>query len=376
MPRLFQAFFRLESSGAIMLFVCAILALILSNSPLSNHYNAIILETQVLHVTNEGFMTIFFLLVGLEIKYELCYGALNSLRKALLPGIAATGGMLVPALIYVSVNYNDAVSLKGWAIPTATDIAFSLGILTLLGSRIPVVLKIFLMALAIFDDLAAIVVIAVFYTDNISVLFLGLACLCVGVLILLNIKKVHQLSFYGLLGAGLWFCLFKSGIHPTLAGCILAFLVPLRSSSVVTQSPAYKLRHFLHPWVAFGILPLFAFANAGVSFLAISFNDLELPVVIGIFLGLVLGKPIGILGFCWLSVKLRLTQLPEKMRWFHLYAISILCGIGFTISLFIGTLAFGDYSSHLSSVKIGVLLGSFLSGLMAYVLLLKSNSRG
>ena len=376
MPVLLRKFFQLESASACILFACAILALALSNSPWNSYYEALIVKTQILHVTNEGLMTIFFLLVGLEIKYELFYGALNSFRKALLPGIAAAGGMLVPAFIYLLINYDHAISLQGWAIPTATDIAFSLGILTLLGSRIPATLKIFLMALAIFDDLAAIVVIAVFYTNNISILFLCLACLCVGILIILNIRKVHQLSVYCLLGAGLWFCLLKAGIHPTLAGGVLAFLIPLRSSSTLEHSPSYKLKHNLHPWVAFGILPLFAFANAGVSFLTTGFNDLELPVFFGILLGLFLGKPIGIFGFCWLSVKFRLAQLPKHVGWFDLFAISILCGIGFTISLFIGTLAFGDYSMHLNSVKIGVLLGSVLSGIVAYVLLLKGKSFG
>lgn len=363
-------FFKLDSASAFILFACAIVALILSNSPWHDYYVTFLVKMQILHLTNEGLMTIFFLLVGLEIKYELIYGALNTYRKALLPAIAAFGGMIAPALIYVAINYTNTVSLAGWAIPTATDIAFTLGILTLLGSRIPSSLRIFLMALAIFDDLAAIIVIAIFYTDNISIFYLALALLCIGVLIILNRRKVTQLTLYWVLGIVLWFCLFKAGIHPTLAGGVLAFLIPLRASSVIEPSPACRLKHCLHPWVAFGILPLFAFVNAGIPFLTNSFNDLEIPVVMGIFLGLFLGKQIGVFGFCWLFIKFRLAQLPESFRWSDLYALSILCGIGFTISLFIGTLAFGDYSMHLNSVKIGVLLASVLSGIVAYFLLL------
>ncbi|MBP9725871.1 MAG: Na+/H+ antiporter NhaA [Gammaproteobacteria bacterium] len=376
-------FIKLESSSAIILLAAAVFALILSNSPWHIYYDAIFhqpimvnffnfhFEIQILHLTDEGLMTIFFLLVGLEVKYELCYGALNSFSKALLPGIAAIGGMAVPAVIYIAINYGHEISLQGWAIPTATDIAFSLGVLALLGSRIPATLKIFLMALAIFDDLAAIIVIAIFYTSNLSFLFLGFAFVCVGILVVFNVKKVNHLFFYSILGIVLWFCLMKSGVHPTLAGGILAFLVPLHSSETLKKSPAYRLKHKLHAWVAFGVLPLFAFANAGVSFVTISPVDLEIPVILGIFCGLFFGKQIGVLGFCWLSVKCRLAELPENVRWRDIYAIAILCGIGFTISLFIGTLAFGDYSTHLDSVKIGVILGSLLSGVMGYVLLLR-----
>lgn len=373
MLKTIKNFIKLESSSACLLLFFTILALLLSNSPWSMYYNKLLhasigisllnipLKTQLLHLTNEGLMTLFFLLVGLEVKYELCYGALNSFSKACLPGVAALGGMLVPAVIYVAINYYHPISLQGWAIPTATDIAFSLGILTLLGSRIPTALKVFLMALAIFDDLAAIIVIAVFYTANVSFVFLGLACICIGILILMNRLKINQLFVYGILGIALWFCLMKAGIHPTLAGGVLAFLIPLRNTQ---DSPSCRLKHRLHPWVAFGILPLFAFANAGISFGTIAFADLEMPVVLGVFCGLFFGKQIGIFGFCWLTVKYRWAQLPEKVQWRDLYAISILCGIGFTISLFIGTLAFGDYSNHLDSVKIAVLLASFVSAVL------------
>lgn len=376
-----QNFIKLESASAFILLSCAALALILSNSPWNVYYDALLhhpvslnfynvqLKIQFLHLINEGLMTIFFLVVGLEIKYELFYGALNSFSKAFLPVIAAAGGMIAPALIYVAINYGHALSLQGWAIPTATDIAFSLGILTLLGSRIPSTLKIFLMALAIFDDLAAIIIIALFYTSQLSFLYLGGAVVCIGMLILLNRKKVDAFLFYGVLGIGVWFCFLKAGIHPTLAGGILAFLIPLRSSSTIELSLSYRLKQRLHPWVAFGILPLFAFANAGVSFFTITLNELEISVVLGILLGLFVGKPIGIFGFCWLSIKLRLAQLPENVRWFDLFAISILCGIGFTISLFIGALAFENHSTHLNSVKIGVILGSVLSGIVGYALL-------
>jgi NhaA family Na+:H+ antiporter len=274
----------------------------------------------------------------------------------LLPGIAAVGGMLVPALIYVVINYRHEISLQGWAIPTATDIAFSLGVLTVLGSRVPKSLKILLMALAIFDDLAAIIVIAVFYTSQISWVFLGLALLCVIFLVILNIKNIQRLSLYLLMGSLLWYCLTKAGIHSTLAGGILAFLIPAFS--------AQRLKYLLHPWVVFGILPLFAFANAGVSFMHISVADVEVPIVLGVFFGLFLGKQIGIFGLSWLAVKCRLCHLPEKLTWYHVYAMSVLCGIGFTMSLFIGTLAFGDYSGHLDSVKISVLLASVLSAVL------------
>jgi len=373
-------FIKLESSSAFILLFFTFLALFLSNSPWSIYYDKLVNEhisihflnlqfnTQLLHITNEGLMTIFFLLVGLEIKYELFYGALNSFSKALLPGVAAVGGMIVPAAIYVVINYSNHVSLKGWAIPTATDIAFTLGILTLLGSRIPTALKIFLLALAIFDDLAAIIVIAVFYTTNISFLYLEFAFICLVILIILNRVNVKQLIFYWVFGAGLWFCLMKSGIHPTLAGGVLAFLIPMRNRD---DNPSDRLKHSLHPWVAFGILPLFAFANAGVSFVTISLSDLEMSVVLGAFCGLFFGKQIGVFGFSWLALKCGWAQLPENVLWRDLYAISILCGVGFTISLFIGTLAFGDYSAHLDSVKIGVLLGSLLSGIIGYVLLLR-----
>lgn len=366
-----RKFFQLESASALILFACTLVALILSNSPWGRHYDLFLLKTHILHMTNEGLMSVFFLLVGLEIKYELFYGALNSVHKALLPGIAAVGGMLVPALIYVLLNQGDRLALQGWAVPSATDIAFSLGVLTLLGSRIPISLKIFLMALAIFDDLAAIVIIAVFYTEHIFISFLGWACMCIVALIFLNRKKVDSLIAYGVCGLGLWYCLFRAGVHPTLAGGILAFLMPLRSSIEIEKSSFLRLKYSLHPWVAFGILPLFALANAGIPFLAVDFNHLEVFVVLGIFLGLFLGKPLGIFGFCWLCVKFRLAQLPDHMRWFDLFALSVLCGMGFTISLFIGTLAFGDYDTHLLSVKLGVLLGTVFSGLLAYGLLLR-----
>lgn len=376
-----QKFIRLESASAWLLLAATILALFMSNSSWSEYYNSLLhytfalhfFDTQfnisLLHLTNEGLMAFFFLVVTLEIKYELCYGALNSFSKACLPGIAAIGGMVVPALIYIIINYRNAIALQGWAIPTATDIAFSLGVLTLLGTRIPSTLKIFLMALAIFDDLAAIMVIAVFYTEKISFLFLLLAGIIAGLLVILNVKKIKQLFPYSILGVCLWFCILKSGIHPTLAGGLLAFLIPLRSFTTIEQSPSYKLKHRLHPWVAFCILPLFAFTNAGVSLISISLNNIELPVILGILLGLFVGKPLGIFGFSWLSNKLHWVQLPANTRWRDLCALSFLCGIGFTISLFIGALAFDNYSTYLNSVKISVILGSLLSGFTGYILL-------
>lgn len=324
-------------------------------------------HTQLLHITNEGLMSIFFLLVGVEIKRELMEGELNTFQKAMLPAVSAVGGMLIPACLYFLFNFQHSIGLRGWAIPTATDIAFALGILTLLGSRVPNSLKIFLMALAIFDDLAAIMVIALFYTMQLSGLFLFLSGLCIALLALLNFFAITRLSVYVIMGLFLWYCLMKAGIHATLAGGILAAFIPLR---VACDQPAKKLQHILHPWVSFAILPIFAFANAGVSLVDFSASALEWPVVCGVFFGLFVGKQIGIFVFTGIAVKCRWACLPIGVRWRQVYAMSVLCGIGFTVSLFIGTLAFGDYSSHLGSVKIGVLSASFLSGLLGSLLLL------
>jgi NhaA family Na+:H+ antiporter len=368
--------------SAKLLLSVTILALFVSNSPfrsyydsffhasIFNHFNALPFQVNLSLVINDGLMTIFFLIVGLEIKYELLSGALNSLHKATLPGISAIGGMAIPAVIYAFINRHDSTMLRGWAAPMATDIAFSLSVLSLLGSKIPSTLKTFLTALAILDDLAAIIIIAIFYTDQISVIFLGLALACLLILFTLNKSGVTSLSVYSLIGFILWVFLFKSGIHPTLAGVGIALMVPLKNKKKL-RSPLKKLQHTLHPWVALGILPLFAFANAGVSVLHLGQAHLHVSIILGILFGLFLGKQLGIFGAAWLAVQLGIATLPDRVRWNELYAVAIICGIGFTISLFIGTLAFSDDAeSYLNSLKIGVLTGSVLSGIVGYLLLL------
>lgn len=377
-----REFIKLETMGANLLLGATILALVLSNSPWHSYYEKTFhnsfsihlatwqFKTDALFIINEILMSIFFLVVGLEIKYELLQGTLNSLSKALLPGFAALGGMAIPALIYIGFNHHNVLNLRGWAIPTATDIAFALGVLSLLGNRVSVELKTFLTALAIFDDLAAIIIIAIFYTAHLSFLFLGLALLCLGGLFILNLKKINSLFLYCVMGFILWACLFNAGVHPTIAGVALALLIPLDHSKSHRPSPSKRLKNFLHPVVAVGILPLFAFANAGISFFDLSISSLHFSIAIGILVSLFFGKQVGVFGASWLAVKLRIAQLPNKVRWDELYGISIICGIGFTISLFIGALAFEEYSiDYINSVKIGVLCGSLLSGVAGYLLL-------
>ena len=377
-----REFIKLETMGANLLLGATILALVLSNSPWQDYYEKIFQEsfsiqlgswqfkTNFLFLINEGLMSFFFLVVGLEIKYELAQGVLNSLPRALLPGFAALGGMIIPALIYTVFNYHSVENLRGWAIPTATDIAFSLGVLSLLGNRVSVELKTFLTALAIFDDLAAIIIIALFYTAHLSLFFLGCGLLCLGVIFILNLKKINNIFIYSLIGFIVWVCFFNSGINPTLAGVALAFLMPLDDSMSHRLSSSKRLKKLLHPGVVLGILPLFAFANAGISFFNLSIASLHFSIVIGILASLFFGKQIGVFGACWLAVKLRVAQLPSQVQWVELYGISMICGIGFTISLFIGELAFEQLTSDYShSVKIGVLGGSLLSGVAGYLFL-------
>ncbi len=315
-------------------------------------------------------MTVFFLLVGLEIKREMFEGELNSFAKAALPAIAALGGMLIPAVIYVALNWGNSAALRGWAIPTATDIAFSLGILSLLRTRIPVAMKIFLMALAIFDDIGAIIVIAIFYTKHIYFILLLLGVGLIVVLFILNRLKVMSIIPYALVGIALWLCALKSGVHATLSGIVLAFAIPIRDSRKLDVSPLRNLEHKLHPWVAFGVLPLFAFANAGVSFAGIRFDELFSPVTLGIALGLFVGKQIGIGLASWLGIKLHIARMPHGGNWRGIYGISLVAGVGFTMSLFIGTLAFGSVGdTYPAMVRLGVLVGSFLSGILGYLVL-------
>jgi Na+:H+ antiporter, NhaA family len=374
----YREFIQLESASGILLMVGALFALIMSNfAPLAHVYEMVIHTHYVIwgidfksleFWVNDGLMAIFFLIVGLELKREMQEGHLSDLSQVVLPTIAAVGGMLVPALIYVYFNWQNPDTLSGWAIPSATDIAFSLGILALLGQRVPFSLKIFLMALAIIDDLGAIVIIALFYSGHdLHLSYLGLAAVLLGVLAILQWKGIKNLTPYLIIGLVLWFCVLKSGIHATLAGVALAIFIPNQKASE-DHSPLHRLEHALHPWVAFLILPIFAFANAGVSFEGMQLSVLLEPVPLGIVLGLFIGKQIGVLGFTWLTVKLGLAKLPENANWATIYGVAALCGIGFTMSLFIGMLAFTN-PDYMNQVRLAVLLGSLLSAVVGYFVL-------
>jgi len=375
-----REFLRLEAAAGIVLVISAVLALVMANTFLAPFYQVFLDVPVVVQVgapklakplllwVNDGLMAIFFFLVGLEIKREVLQGELSSWSQASLPGFAALGGMVVPALIYVVINLGDPETLRGWAIPAATDIAFALGVLALLGSRAPAALKIFLLALAIMDDLGAIVIIAVFYTADMSLTSLGLAAVGIVILACFNILGVMRLASYILVGLAVWVCVLKSGVHATLAGVVVAFFIPLRAKTEDGESPLEHLEHTLHPWVAFAILPFFAFANAGVSLEGLTFSSLLAPVPLGIAAGLFIGKQIGVFGFSYGAVRLGLARLPQGISWLQVYGLSFLTGIGFTMSLFIGTLAFEDLE-HATGVRLGVLLGSLLSGVGGYFLL-------
>jgi NhaA family Na+:H+ antiporter len=373
------AFLEHEAAGGVTLFAAAALALIFSNSALRSLYNAF-LETPVsvrvgalsidkplLLWINDGLMAIFFFLVGLETKRELLRGELSSLDRAALPAIAALGGMALPAMIYAMINMGDTVRLHGWAIPAATDIAFAVTVLALVGARIPPSLKIFLLALAILDDLGAIVIIALFYTAHLSVTSLLLAGAGIIALLVLNLRGTARLAPYALVGSFIWVCVLKSGVHATLAGVVVALAIPLRIAAT-PYTPLEQVEDNLHPWVAFGVLPLFGFANAGVSLEGLSFAKLLESIPLGIALGLFLGKQVGILGFTWRAVRLGLCRKPVGATWSQIYGVAVLGGIGFTMSLFIGTLAFPD-PAYASDVRIGVLAGSLLSATIGFVVL-------
>ncbi|MEE4732341.1 Na+/H+ antiporter NhaA [Pseudomonas alliivorans] len=370
-------FFQLEAAGGLLLIAAAALALVINNSPLSWLYNAF-LETPVearigalqiakhlLLWINDGLMALFFLVIGLEVKREVLEGHLSKPSQVVLPGAAAIGGMVVPALIYVALNTGNAEALNGWAIPMATDIAFALGVLALLGKRVPVSLKLFLMTLAIIDDLGAIIVIALVYSGELSQVSLILAGVSIIALIAMNRSGVSRLAPYLLIGLVLWVCVLKSGIHATLAGVVLAFCIPLRTST--KASPLLTLEHGLHPWVAYGILPLFAFANAGVSLAGVTMDSFTHSVPLGIAGGLLLGKAAGVFGLTWLAVRMRLASLPKEANWGHVLGVSILCGIGFTMSLFVGSLAFEPgVSGYAGEDRMGILTGSILSAIIGY----------
>ena len=373
-------FLRRESAAGILLVAAGALALVLANSPLAALY-ATFLDTR-LAVTlgsagiskplllwiNDGLMAVFFLLVGLEIKREVLEGELSSMQRAALPLIAAIGGMAAPALAYASLNWGNAVTMPGWAIPTATDIAFALGVLALLGDRVPPPLKIFLLALAIIDDLGAIVIIAVFYTANLSATSLTLALGALAVLFVLNRTGVTRWAPYIVTGIFLWVCVLKSGVHATLAGVALALMIPLRAADERGESPLRHMEHTLLPWVSYGILPLFAFANAGVELAGLSPSSLLEPVPLGIAAGLFLGKQLGVFAATWLATRFRLAVLPAGVSWSQVYGVALLTGIGFTMSLFIGTLAFED-PALFGPIRIGVLGGSLLSAIAGYLVL-------
>ncbi|MCG6935030.1 MAG: Na+/H+ antiporter NhaA, partial [Proteobacteria bacterium] len=374
--RVFREFLRLESAGGILLIVAALLALVMINSPLSDIYNALLrtpveirigtfeIAKPLLLWINDGLMAVFFFTVGLELKREFMEGELSSLSQVMLPAVAATAGIVVPALLYTWFNYDDPVRLRGWAIPSATDIAFALGILALLGKRVPTSLKLFLMTLAILDDVGAIVIIALFYTSNLSLASLSVAGSALVLLFIMNRRGVVSIPAYILVGLVMWASVLKSGVHATLAGVALAFMIPMRDPARPDYSPSRQLEHELHPSVAFVILPLFAFANAGVPLSGFTIAHLLEPVTIGVILGLFVGKQVGVFTVSWLMVKLKWAKLPEGASWPQVYGIALLCGIGFTMSLFIASLAF-EYSGqeYIKSVRLGILVASFLSAL-------------
>ncbi|WP_404839987.1 Na+/H+ antiporter NhaA [Aeromonas media] len=380
MSGVFKRFLKLESASGIILILAALVAIGLANSALAEHYQSF-LNTQVqvriaaldinkplLLWINDGFMAIFFLLVGLEVKREMLEGALSSRVQATFPAIAAVGGMLAPALIYAFFNYEDEVTRAGWAIPAATDIAFALGVMALLGKRVPTSLKVFLLALAIMDDLGVIIIIALFYTQQLSLTALAVGIVATLTLLWMNRRGEDRIGLYMLVGLVLWVAVLKSGVHATLAGVIVGFMIPISGKRYA--SPLKHLEHVLHPWSAYLILPLFAFANAGVSLDGIQLSDLLSPVPMGIILGLFIGKPLGIFTISWLSVKLGIAQLPSGVNFKQIFAVSILCGIGFTMSMFIASLAFEhgglDYGSY---SRLGILVGSTLAAVIGFIAL-------
>tara|TARA_Y100000590_G_scaffold466518_1_gene642197 strand:+ start:2365 stop:3543 length:1179 start_codon:yes stop_codon:yes gene_type:complete len=377
----FRWFFKLEAASGLILLLAAILALILSNTGLSSLYFGLLnihlslgpdflhLDLSVMHWINDALMAIFFFVVTLEIKREFLEGELSKPKQALLPIIGAVGGMAIPALIYILINIKSENTLQGWAIPSATDIAFSIGVLSLLGSRIPVSLKVFLTALAIIDDLGAIIIIAFFYSSDLQFIYLILMFLSLIILLILNKKGINNLFPYFVVGLFLWYFTHGSGIHATISGVLLASFIPHKNNKK-DPSLLLKTEHTLSPYVAFGIMPLFALANAGVVLEGMSINSIMAPVPLGILSGLFFGKQIGVFVFSYLSIKFNLAEMPTNSNWIKFYAVGVLTGIGFTMSLFVGNLAFVEHTQHMDGVKIGVLIGSSMSALLGYFLLL------
>ena len=390
MKVLVRKFLEKESTSGIILMIVTVVALVFSNTFLSDFYNNFLhtkiefkigdfleISKPLILWVNDGLMAIFFLLIGLEIKRELLLGHLSTFSKIALPAFAAIGGMLIPALIFVFFNYDNDFALRGWAIPTATDIAFALGILSLLGRRIPASLKIFLMALAIFDDLGAILIIAFFYTSQLSFFSLAMALFCIMTLYLMNKMQITLVSAYALVGIVLWVFVLKSGIHATLAGIILAFTIPLNAINEKRKrvSPVKSLQHYIHFWVAFYILPIFAFVNAGVDLRDLSLEKLMNPVALGIIFGLFIGKQLGVFVFTYLAVKLKIAKLPRCTSWLQIYGISVLTGIGFTMSLFIDSLAYADSDAFFYTDKLAILIGSIASGVLGYAILRNTKNK-
>ncbi|MER9429232.1 Na+/H+ antiporter NhaA [Mesorhizobium sp. M0408] len=379
-----REFLDSEAAGGLVLMAAAALALIVANSPLGEAYfsalHAYLGPLSVSHWINDGLMAVFFLLVGLEIKREMLDGQLSTWPRRVLPGIAAAGGMAAPALVYVAINHNNPAALSGWAIPTATDIAFALGVLSLLGRRVPGSLKIFLTALAIIDDLGAVLIIAVFYTSGLSLAYLGAAFAVIALLVVLNRMRVLTLLPYILLGIVLWVLVLKSGVHATLAGVALALTIPLKispgSGHDLDHSPLHRLEHGLHKIVAFFVIPIFGFANAGVSLGGLSAAALIEPLTLGVAAGLVAGKLVGVFGSSALAIRLGFADLPVNAGWLHMVGISLLCGIGFTMSLFIGLLAFASDAALQDAVKVGILAGSFIAALLGAAVLLVAPAGG
>ena len=369
-----------DAAPGVALIGAAILALIVVNTGLADAYDELLATTGIwqfgtfainkplLLWINDGLMAVFFFFVGLEIKREVLEGRLSSPRRAALPIVAALGGVLVPSLIYIAINLGDSAGIEGWAIPAATDIAFALGVLALLGTRAPPALKVFLLAIAVIDDLMAIAIIAIFYTADVSGQALLVAGIGIAFLVGMNRLKIASLGPYILVGIVVWAAVLKSGVHATIAGVIIALLIPLRDPRDENRSPLHEIEHWLKPWVLFLVMPLFAFANAGVSLAGIELSDLLAPIPLGIALGLFVGKQLGVFGAAWLAIRFGLASMPEGLGWRHVYGVSLLAGVGFTMSLFIGTLAFSDPAQQ-DAVRIGVLLGSILSACAGYLVL-------
>lgn len=385
MPKVFREMVQHDAAGGLLLIAAALLAMVMANTPLTTLYSGFLnlpfsiqlgelsIAKPLLLWINDGLMAIFFFLIGLEVKREILQGHLSSKDQVVLPAIAALAGIVVPAAIYAWFNQGNEIGIKGWAIPSATDIAFALGIFSLFGKTLPLSLKLFLLSVAIFDDISAIVIIALFYSQELSTLSLGIALSGLVVLFILNRYKVRYQAAYVIVGMIVWAAVLKSGVHATLAGFAVAWFVPLKVRNEEGHPMLLHMEHALQPWVAFCILPIFAFANAGVSLIGITLEDLTNPITLGIIFGLFVGKQIGIVGACWLAVKSGLAKLPKDTNWLQIYGVSLLCGVGFTMSLFIGTLAFEQYDpSYQNSVKIGVLFGSIMSAIFGSYVIAKA----